>query len=261
MRCEDVLQRLPELAYDELPAEAAAQCRRHLEECAACRAEWDGVRGALVLLDQAPFHETQVDLATICLRLAREQRRVRSVSLWVSGLAAAAAAVIGFAGAKLLAVDLEPGRLIVAWNATGSGGATGPGGAADRVESSPTSGDSGAGQVAHAPTAVPAGGSPSHHHLARSTEERGAEEILEVGAALASLFDDRPPGWQKTRDTWLDGDTPWEDHREATRAAAHGAPASPPESTGFSDLRKKWLKEQAEISPSAVRGRGSAPGA
>ena len=132
MRCQEVLEQLPILAYNELDKESAARCHEHLAGCAACQAEWESIRGALSLLDQAPRRAAQVDLAAICLRIARQQRRSRIVSRWTVGLTAAAAVALGMLATQLLAVNLEPGRLVVAWNAPPEAGPIQPG-TVDRV--------------------------------------------------------------------------------------------------------------------------------
>ncbi|MBI2825615.1 MAG: zf-HC2 domain-containing protein [Planctomycetia bacterium] len=116
MRCEELADLLLPLAYDELDGATAERCRRHLAGCEACRAELAAIEETRRLLDQVPKRQTQVDLAAVCLRLAREQRHQRLMLRYGLVGAAAAAMVAALLGVRLLSVDIEPGRMVVAWH-------------------------------------------------------------------------------------------------------------------------------------------------
>lgn len=214
MRCHEVIEQLPILAYNELDDESAARCDEHLTGCPACQAEWNSIRNALSLLDQAPRRATQVDLATICLRIAREQRRSRAVGRWAVGALAAAAVLIGVFATQLLAVDLEPGRLIVAWNAPPEAGPIGPA-PVDRVGAPQEmiAGGPGAGQATQPdlqqPTSVDAPGVADHesnllvlllegatrprHRGASSFGDLDLEEALHRGLSVPTEASDGEP--------------------------------------------------------------------
>ncbi len=115
MSCQETLDQLPLLIYDELDADEAAACRRHLAGCPACRAELAALERTHGLLDRAPVHQSQVDLAAVCLRIAARERRGRSLRRIVYGVTALAAAIALMLAMRFLNLAVEPGRLVVAW--------------------------------------------------------------------------------------------------------------------------------------------------
>ncbi len=115
MRCEQWSERLLLLAYDELPAAEAAEVERHVAGCAVCRQRLDELRDTQRLLDLAPARVAQVDLAKVCLRLAARERLAVSQRRWAWGAMAIAASVAVLAAVRFLDVNLEPGRVTIAW--------------------------------------------------------------------------------------------------------------------------------------------------
>jgi|GEM_PF-5179070 len=247
MRCQEVLENLTTLAYDELDATSAAACQQHLAQCESCQEEWSAIRATLGLLDLVPRRQTQVDLAAVCLRISREQRRAYSWKRWGLGLAAAAALLVCATAAQLLAINVEPGRLIVAWNAP----AAGP---AERVES--PQGDSGAGQAA-APVGdtlkTPVGDAP-----AAAADTAVAAHVRSIGVvpnALVELLErDNLAAWRR-RHRSLDGNgEDWRAQsddvstrpRGDTTIRADDADDAPPPPVSYSELRRHWLGGDAK---------------
>lgn len=54
MNCHNAKERIPELADGTLPEAEAGELRRHLETCAACRAEFEELSRTLALLEALP---------------------------------------------------------------------------------------------------------------------------------------------------------------------------------------------------------------
>jgi hypothetical protein len=115
MSCQSISNLLPLLIYDELDADEAAECRQHLAECADCRAELASLERTRDLLDQAPVHQAQLDLAAVCLRVAARERRSRAVRRIGASVAAIAAVLLLALSLRFFNFTLEPGRLVVAW--------------------------------------------------------------------------------------------------------------------------------------------------
>lgn len=240
MRCQEVLDQLPLLAYNELDDVSAARCQEHLAGCAACQAEWKSTQGALRLLDLVPRQHTQVDLAAVCLRIAREQRHGRVVARWAIGVAAAAAIVVGVVGTQLLAVNVEPGRLIVAWNAEPApapvedGKPLDPGAAGNRVES-PEPGGSGAGQAT----------------------QSVADGDFAPNALVLLLEGDRPLAWQRRRASLsmedVDRNLAFESMPPPRQDRLGTVPKRP---ASYSDLRFQWIEDQQQ-SPARVKTPGA----
>jgi anti-sigma factor RsiW len=243
MRCQEVLDQLPVLAYNELDNESAARCHEHLAGCAACQAEWKSIRGALSLLDQAPRRQTQVDLAAICLRIARQQRRGRAVSRWVIGASAAAALVVGMIAAQLLAVNLEPGRLTVAWSAKPAPDAQEAGDQAtgDRVGPlhATHDGGSGAGQATQPPGALAANLQRSPNTLVLLFE--GDQSFARRRLRNALSLDDDALG--------ASFDQAFSRSREPERKNNSSAE---PEPITYSGLRRKMIEGQPKRIPGAT---------
>jgi len=241
MRCQEVIDLLPILAYNELDNVSAARCHEHFAGCAACQAEWESIRGALSLLDQAPRHATQVDLAAICLRIARQQRRSRVVSRWTVGAVAAAAIVVGMVAAQLLAVDLEPGRLTVAWSAKPAVGPIMPD--PDDRAGAPHEmfvGDPGAGQATQ-----PVGNIP--RNLKPEAQVAVSDRAPNM---LVLLFEGDQASARRRRQNVLSlGDGALE-HTFDESLARSREPAAPHDSTAepdpvtYSDLRRKFFDAQ-----------------
>ncbi|HEY2840059.1 MAG TPA: zf-HC2 domain-containing protein [Pirellulales bacterium] len=251
MRCEEVLDQLPVLAYNELDEESAVRCHEHLAGCAACQAEWLATRRALQHLDSAPRHQTQVDLAAVCLRMARQQRRGRLPRRWGMSLAAAAAIFAAFAATRLLAIDFEPGRLIVAWNAKEAGEPNDrrpvDPASVDRVES-PIVGDPGAGQ-----TTFPGMGQPADATVSPSDLQPVTNRNSSASALALILEGDQSLAWRRLRES-RSMDDPTASIFNGTPAIPGGdRPVTP---VSYSDLRRQWIEDQ-QIS----RSRPAAPGA
>jgi hypothetical protein len=115
MSCQSISDLLPLLIYDELDVGEAAACRQHLAECADCRAELASLERTRDLLDQAPVHQSQLDLAAVCLRVAARERHSRSVRRVSVSVAAIAAVLLLALSLRFFNFTLEPGRLVVAW--------------------------------------------------------------------------------------------------------------------------------------------------
>jgi hypothetical protein len=251
MRCQEVLDHLPVLAYNELDNVTAALCHEHLAGCKTCRAEWNSIRGALSLLDQAPRHATQVDLAAICLRIARQQRRSRVSSHWILGAGVAAAIVFGMIAAQLLAVNLEPGRLTVAWSAKPAPADQAIG---DRVgpPHETHDGGSGAGQATQ-----PDG---REKHDAKSDALVASRSRTPNMLVLLLEGDDSFARRRLRHATSLDdgalGTTIEEVLNRSREPASRASSATEPEPVTYSDLRRKLIEAQPEMTP-----RGIPPGA
>jgi hypothetical protein len=117
MRCQEVLDQLPLLIYDELSAAEATACRQHLDACSTCRAELAAFGQVRTALDQVPHRQVQVDLAGVCLRIVARQHRERVWRRAAVGITAVAAAVLALASLRLLHIAIEPGRVTLAWSA------------------------------------------------------------------------------------------------------------------------------------------------
>ena len=110
MRCDEVLDQLPLLVYDELFAEEAAACRQHLDGCPECRAELavlGQVRGALDRACTVRCRSTWPPCACASSPARRRDRLWRRMAL---GITAAAAGLLALASVRLLNIAIEPGR-------------------------------------------------------------------------------------------------------------------------------------------------------
>jgi hypothetical protein len=113
--CRELSDQLLRLAYDDLDPADRAGCEEHLAGCPDCRAEWAALRNTQRLLDLAPERQTQIDLAAVCLRVAARERRsslLWRVGLGVAGIAASIAAILCI---SIFDIDVQPGRVVVAW--------------------------------------------------------------------------------------------------------------------------------------------------
>ncbi|HWA99663.1 MAG TPA: anti-sigma factor [Pirellulales bacterium] len=134
MRCDEIIDLLPLLVYDELSAEEAATCRQHLEACPTCAAELSSLRQVHGVLDHASQQQVQIDLAAVCLRIVAREHRQRIGRRVALGGAAVAAALLVVVSLRLLNIAVEPGRVTLAW----SGGAWQPTPAASPLDDAPS---------------------------------------------------------------------------------------------------------------------------
>ncbi|MHC4695187.1 MAG: anti-sigma factor family protein [Planctomycetota bacterium] len=109
--CRVVRDELPALLYDDLDAELERRVEQHLQSCEACRAELEGHRRTIQLLDT-----WSVDSARLPELTALPGWRRRRVLGWLRPvLTGAAAALVVFAVLGLLRSDVQyaDGRLTV----------------------------------------------------------------------------------------------------------------------------------------------------
>ena len=114
MNCSEWEERIALLVEVDLPAVDAAQTRRHLEECAACREFAAGVEGDLATL-RAAHHEPIAPAAyaavrnAVLERIERKHSRLRRLA-WIGTLAAAAIVLLLVANSR----PVEPPHVAVA---------------------------------------------------------------------------------------------------------------------------------------------------
>jgi hypothetical protein len=240
MSCKRVQDQLLLLAYDELPAAERAACEAHLQGCAACRAAWEQQQAVSALLDQVSRQHVDVDLAAVCLRLARAQadtaapleppqaaRRGRWALVAAAGLAAAA--IVAVAG-WWIDVRVEPGHLVVAWADAAPTPAAPHEGPAAPI----------AAALANSGTAVPAApqAAAPEVKVARAPD---SEEIA-TSLALAALMDDAAPrsGAVDQRLWRL-----WPSLRAAQAVLPAAAQADGAQGASLGELRQRWMDQES----------------
>lgn len=115
MNCPEVRDLLPLHLIGDLTASQEAGVSTHLAGCAGCRAEADGLRGVLGLLDRTPAPEVRVNVAAI--REEGTRRRERAARRWRRAAVFAVAAGLLLAVGSLMRVTIraESGQLVLGW--------------------------------------------------------------------------------------------------------------------------------------------------
>ncbi len=88
MNCEEVKPNLPEYIDGKLTEKSAAEIRKHLESCSACKSGYEELSSFLNYMDAFPNPELPDGMKDEFLKLASEeqipgQRKVRTIPLWV----------------------------------------------------------------------------------------------------------------------------------------------------------------------------------
>lgn len=121
MKCHQVQERLSEYLDGELDAEQARAVQAHLPGCAACARELAGLRAVVQELHSLPPAQVPGGLCSAVMEQLRSQPRAAAPRLWRhlrTGLAAAAAVVVVFAGFLLTRPRTEPPRIASALTET-----------------------------------------------------------------------------------------------------------------------------------------------
>jgi hypothetical protein len=115
MNCSDVRSLLPEHVRGGLAPADAVRVVRHLDACAECRAERDGLAHVCRMLDAAAAPEVTTDVSAVyreaALREARKVRRWRRAACFA--LAASLLLLLGFS--LRLEVRMDRDQLVVRW--------------------------------------------------------------------------------------------------------------------------------------------------
>jgi hypothetical protein len=117
MNCADLRDRLPELAYQTLPAEQQAVIAIHLRECPDCRRTLEELRHVRCLLDATAAPPVRVDVAGVYRAAAADEARrlKRWRRLALAACAAAAALLVVVVGR--LEFRVEAHQFVVRWKA------------------------------------------------------------------------------------------------------------------------------------------------
>ena len=115
--CADIKARLIDLLYGELTPGDERPIREHLAQCRSCSAELASVQATSAALDALPAHDTQVDLARLCLRQAEQVSRVRRNWFYAYWGTCAAVLLIAASAGLLVRVEVHAGHMVVAWSA------------------------------------------------------------------------------------------------------------------------------------------------
>ncbi len=117
MNCADCRARLPDVAYDSLPAGERTTVAAHLRDCPECRRQVEELRQVRGLIDAAPTPPVRVDVAAVYRSAAAEEvRRLRRWRRLALTACAAAAALLLFVFGRI-EFRVEAHQFVVRWKA------------------------------------------------------------------------------------------------------------------------------------------------
>jgi hypothetical protein len=117
MNCTAIKQRLVELLYDELNTEDQQTIEKHLDECEACRVEWDALRVSRNQLNQLKASENlpQIDVLAILRKAAVRSEQCRRRWKRTAIISGTVVALLFISVVSQLHIQIHTTRIVIGW--------------------------------------------------------------------------------------------------------------------------------------------------